>query len=190
MGSGGNSIIICKDKKNADLNQYREKMKQWVNSSTKISGGREWVYEGIKHRIICEDFLTTREGDLPDYKFFCFNGKAFCLYMMENYRDSHSEGRLGFLSPDFKLLEAHRTDFKPIVKQPDCPKNYDVMLKYAETISKKFPHARVDMYNIDGNIYFGEITFFNASGYFCFEPDEFDYDMGKEFKLPQKDTKR
>jgi hypothetical protein len=56
-------------------------------------------------------------------------------------------------------------------------------------LSADFPHARVDFYDIDGKIVFGEITFFNASGYMKFEPDEFDYELGDKFELPKKDNK-
>ena len=64
------------------------------------------------------------------------------------------------------------------------PKNYYKMVEYAEILSKSFPHVRVDFYNIDGTIIFGELTFFMASGYLSFNPDSFDYEMGQQFVLP------
>ena len=85
LGSGGSSVIICKDKETANLDEYRNIMKQWVNSSTKNGGGREWIYAGRKHRIICEKYLNL-DGDLPDYKFFCFDGK-----MKNFYEEYYSE---------------------------------------------------------------------------------------------------
>lgn len=188
LGSGGDSVILVEDKNSVDIEELKKKMQVWIEEdSTKKNVGREWIYEGEKHRIIAEKLLQAdRSGDLPDYKFFCFNGKAFCLYMMENYTKHHSKGRMGFLDRDFKLKGVSREDFEPIVKQPEKPENYDEMLKYAEILAKAFPHVRADFYNINGKIIFGELTFFNASGYTKFRPDSFDLEMGEAFELPQK----
>ncbi len=103
---------------------------------------------------------------------------------MQNYTMHHEKGVLGFLDRDFNLLKAHRADFKPMLIQPQKPKNYELMVEMAELLSDGFPHVRVDFYNLNGKIIFGEMTFFNASGYTVFEPDIFDFVLGKEFKLP------
>lgn len=186
LGSSGDlSMILVTDKSKLDKNKARALMQKWVDEPVdKKNAGREWVYDGRKHRIIAEKLLITNEkGDLPDYKFFCFNGKVFCSYMMMNYTMHHEEGVLGFFDRDFNLLPVYRADFAPMREQPSKPINYDIMLQLAETLAKPFPHVRVDFYNIDGKILFGELTFFNASGYVQFEPDEFDFTMGKQFKL-------
>lgn len=160
-------------------------MEKWVKQPENVkTPGREWVYEGRKHRIIIETLLESDEtGDLPDYKFFCFQGKPEFLYMMSDYTLHHSKGRLGFLTTDFKLLPVQRTDFLPMEEQPEKPLNYDEMLEAVKVLSAHFPHVRVDLYNINGKIIFGELTFFNASGYTQFTPDSFDYTMGGKFDL-------
>lgn len=185
LGSGDDSMIIVTDKDKLDISLAKAKMTKWINEPVHLKNpGREWVYDGIKHRIIVEKLLITDEkGDLPDYKFFCFDGKVFCLYMMQNYTMHHEKGVLGFLNRDFVLLPVRRKDFAPMTIQPEKPKNYDLMVKMAEELSKPFPHVRVDFYNISGNIIFGELTFFNASGYVEFEPDDFDKEMGNQFNL-------
>lgn len=185
LGGGGNSVIICKDKSKADLDSYRKSMDAWLNKKQIRAGGREWpYYSGKKHRIVIEKYLEQEDGDLQDYKFFCFNGTVFCSYLMSDYRENHENGKLGFLDRDFNLLNACRTDFKPLDEKPIMPKNYYKMVEYAEILSESFPHVRVDFYNIDGTIIFGELTFFMASGYLSFSPDSFDYEMGKQFVLP------
>lgn len=183
LGSGGRSMIFVNDKSKLDKVQAIKTMNEWISTPTnKKNLGREWLYEGRRHRIIIEKILIgNKDGDLPDYKFFCFDGKVFCSYMMQNYTMHHELGELGFLDRDFNLMKAHRSDFKPITKQPEKPINYDLMVKYAEILSKGFPHVRVDFYDIEGKIVFGEMTFFNASGYVCFEPDRFDYELGRHF---------
>ena len=185
LGGGGNSVIIVQDKSAVNIDEIKAQMQEWVDEPiNKKHPGREWVYDGRKHRIIVEKLLTgDKDGDLPDYKFFGFNGVIECLYFMKNYTKHHDEGILGFLSPDFKLLGAHRKDFAAMNEQPEKPQSYEEMLEMAKILSKSFPHVRVDFYNINGEIIFGEMTFFMASGYIQFEPDEFDYKLGENFKL-------
>ncbi|MBQ7920251.1 MAG: carbonic anhydrase [Lachnospiraceae bacterium] len=184
LGGGGNSVIIVTDKATMNKTDVMNKLEQWVSEPiNKKHPGREWVYDGKKHRIIIEKMLMVDEGaDLPDYKFFCFGGQVHCLYHMRNYTFNHANGEMGFFDKDFNLLPVRRNDFKNIDIQPKKPMNYEKMVGYAELLSAKFPHARVDMYDLEGKIVFGEITFFNASGYCSFEPDEFDYNLGEAFK--------
>lgn len=188
LGSGGNSVIIVPDKSKLNVEQAKQQMAQWVAESTRAKHpGREWVYDGIKHRIVVEKLIAgDKDGDLPDYKFFCFNGTPVCLYLMKNYTMHHEQGILGFLTPEFELLPAHRKDFAPLVEQPEKPVNYEKMVEIANSLSQGFPHVRVDLYNVDGTIIFGEMTFFNASGYTQFEPDDFDFQLGSFFQLPKK----
>lgn len=186
LGSGGNSVILVYDKSKENYETIKEQLRKWVSiTENKKNPGREWVYEGRKHRIIVEKMLIKSETeDLPDYKFFCFDGKVRYIYMMENYTQHHEEGVLGFLTPDFILLPAHRKDFKPMLVQPHKPENLNEMIEVAEKLSEGFPHVRVDLYNINGKVVFGELTFFNASGYTLFDPDEFDFELGKYLIIP------
>ena len=188
LGGGGNDVIIVKDKTKENLTAIKKQLMQWVaRPSTGKNSGREWVYENKKHRILIEkNLLQPGVSDLPDYKFFCFNGKVFCSYLMQNYTFHHDKGELGFLDRNFNLIPAHRTDFAPLVGQPSKPHNYEQMVQYAELLGKSFPAVRVDFYNINDQIIFGELTFFTASGYLEFSPDEFDFTLGKQFVLPRK----
>jgi len=185
LGSGGNSVILVKDKAQMDLDAVKEQLRKWVNENHRVrGGGREWpYYSGKKHRIIIEKYLAQPDGDLPDYKFFCFDGKVEYVYFMRNYTKNHSAGELGFFDKDFNLLPAYRTDFHPIVEQPPKPECFHHMLEAAEKLSAVFPHVRVDFFDIGGETVFGELTFTMASGYMQFEPDEFDFILGRHFKL-------
>lgn len=180
-GSGTN--IIVKDKTSLDILKVKKTLNEWLK--LKFNYGREWAYYDIKPKIIIEKLLSRdHNNDLPDYKFFCFNGKVEYLYTMIDYVDDHSAGKCSFFTKEFKQLPYKRSEYKAIDVTLDKPKNFEDMIKFAEILSKDFPHVRVDFYNIDGKIIFGELTFYNASGYTKFDPDEFDYILGGKFELP------
>src|SRR5699024_4098184 len=116
-----------------------------------------------------------KNNELPDYKFLCFNGKVYCMYTRIDDADDNGDAKLGFFDTEFNLLPYRRVDLKPIEKKVEKPKNFYKMVEIAEILSEDFPHVRVDLYNIEGKIVFGELTFFNCSGYINYEPDEFDF---------------
>lgn len=181
-GSGTNYFVKNKDKENID--ELRALARKWLTASRKSIGG-EWCYEQIPPKVTFEKLLPRDErNDIPDYKFFCFDGEPYCLYTMIDYVDDHSQGKLGFFDTNFRLLPAHRLDFAPIAEQIGKPKNFEKMVEYARILSKDFPHVRVDFFNIDGQIVFGELTFQSAGGYTKFCPDSFDFEMGDKFNLP------
>lgn len=181
-GSGNN--ILVKDKTRLDVEQTKNTIRAWLEQSGK-SLGREWGYGESRPRIIAEKFIERNEhNDLPDYKFFCFDGKVYCLYIMVNYTENHANGQLGFYDRNFQKMPYCRVDYRDIDFEIPKPEGFEKMVEYAEILSKDFPHARVDFYNMNGKITFGEITFYNASGYTKFQPDEFDFILGKKFHFP------
>lgn len=183
-GSGSN--IFVRDKSTENLDEIKNAVSKW-EKIRKTDYGREWCYYGVKPRIIIEELIDRDDNnDIPDYKFFCFNGKVKYLYTMINYVDNHKDGRCSFFTPEFEKLPYRRSEFKEIDTQISKPYKFEEMIKIAEVLSKDFPHVRVDLYNIKGRILFGELTFYNASGYTVFTPDDFDFILGKEFNLPNK----
>lgn len=183
-GAGGN--IFVENKKDVDLEMIKQEADKWLKTKS-VKYGREWSYYDIQPRLVIEKLIDRDENnDIPDYKFFCFNGKVKYLYTMIDYTDNHDNGKCSFFTPDFKKLPYRRSEFSPIDKKLKKPENFEKMINIAEKLSENFPHVRVDLYNIKGNIIFGELTFYNASGYTVFEPDEFDYILGEKFVLPDK----
>ncbi len=185
LGGGGNSVIIVKDKSKENFDKIRNQIQKWIKKTKGKHPGREWVYDNKQNRIIIEEYLESNEneGGLIDYKFFCFNGKVEYVYGIAD-RTLGSAIGLGIFDSNFNLLPYKRVDENSLARIIEKPKNYEQMVKYAEVLSKDFPHARIDLYNQKGKIYFGEITFFDGSGYMCFEPDDFDYIIGDKFLLP------
>lgn len=181
--NGSQTNLICKDKTKLDIETTKETLKKWLMNRTS-KAGREWPYYNIKSKIICEKFLEKDiNNDLVDYKFVCFNGEVAYVFV-NSERESHDGMKLGIYNKEFKMLPYKRKGIKITKNITKKPANYEKMIQIAEELSKDFPHVRVDLYNIDGKIQFGEMTFFHGSGYVEFEPDEFDFKLGKEFRLP------
>ncbi|MDY4642408.1 MAG: ATP-grasp fold amidoligase family protein, partial [Erysipelotrichaceae bacterium] len=152
--SGG--LVICKEKSKLD----KENARKIIESSLKTNyfyHSREWAYKDLKPRIIAEEYIETRNGDLPDYKFFCFDGKARALYVATG-RHTESGVCFDFFDENFNHLPFYNSH--PNSKNKiDKPTGFDKMKELAEKLSVGMPHVRVDLYDIDGKVYFGEYTF-------------------------------
>lgn len=189
LGGGGASVEIVEDMNKVTVDRLKELASKWTRIDAHIkNGGREWpYYSGKNHRVIFEQYIDSDldKGGLIDYKFFCFYGKPEYVYVIAD-RQIGKNGSLGIFDNDFNQLQFWRTDERPLKQHVDRPENYDRMLEIAHILSESFPEVRVDLYDQDGRIMFGELTFFDGSGYMSFEPDNFDYIMGRSFALPHK----
>ena len=178
--SGG--IVICKDKNKLDLKSAKKKIEKSLKQNYYWSG-REWPYKDVKPRIIAEEYMIDESGyELKDYKFFCFNGEPKMMFIAT---DRGSDTKFDFYDMEFNHLpftNGHPNANKQIKK----PKNYSTMLALSAKLSFGIPHVRVDFANINGKIYFGELTFFHWSGLVPFEPEEWDYKLGSWLKLPER----
>lgn len=183
LGGGGNSVIIVKDKNNTDVEELKRCGAEWTSIRAHVrDAGREWpYYNGKNHRIIIEKYIESdaNKGGLIDYKFFCFNGNPEFLYVMGE-RVVGKEVKVAILNSDYSETEVQRVGDTQYIDYTK-PYNYNEMKSIVEILSEEFPHVRVDMYNIEGRIYFGELTFFNASGYMKYNPDSADYVFGKKW---------
>lgn len=180
--SGG--VVICKDKSKLNI----EKAKKKINKSLKRNyyySGREWPYKNVKPRIIAETYMENEgEEDLNDYKFMCFNGKVNCSFVCTERRSK--EGlKVTFFDLNWTKMpfERHYPSSTENIKKPE---NYELMIKLAEKLAKNIPFVRVDFYEIDGKLYFGELTFFPGSGFEEFTPEEWDKKLGDMLELPKE----
>lgn len=181
-GGGGVNVVICQDKTKLDICNVKKKINSGNKHFKARSGGREWPYYGLKPGIIVEELLINHknpEAGVNDYKFFCFNGKP--EYIIVDI-DRYVGHKRNFYDVEWNNLHII-SDCPAADKEIDKPQNFEQMLDVATKLSKGFPYVRVDLYNIDGKIYFGELTFFPWSGYVQFEPDEWDFKFGEKFKL-------
>ena len=190
LGCGGSSVIIVRNKKEADIEEIKKTVKSWPNTNRGKHPGREWVYDNQKPKLLIEEPIDSgdEEFGLVDYKFHCFNGEVAYVYVICD-RNLGNGAALGIFNKDFQRMPVSRRDERPLLKEIKKPDNYAEMVACAEKLSSPFPHARIDLYNQKGKIYFGEITFFDGSGYMSFEPDSFDYVLGEKFVLPSAESK-
>lgn len=190
-GSGTNIIWdrnnpFDKDKFRKGFNKALKQNYYWQS--------REWNYKNIEPKIIVEEILEDKENkSLIDYRFLCFDGVVKIIFV-----DTETAGKDGSHNPyakrnvydkDFNYLDikVKRDHFdKSLVQKP---KNFEEMIKYAEILSKPFAHCRVDLYNIDGKIYFGEITFYNGGASQIVEPEEWEKELGDWIDLKSEKIK-
>lgn len=183
-GGGSGGVVICKDKAKFDKIEACRKLQRSLNSDI-YRNYREWPYKNVTRRIIAEHFMVDESGlELKDYKFFCFNGRVECFKVDFDRFISH---KANYYDRNANLLSFYElvcpSDYSKVFEKPQ---NFDKMIELAEKLAKNIPFVRMDLYNINGNIYFGEITFFPASGMGKFKPEEWDEKLGDMIKLPTK----
>lgn len=181
--SGG--LIICKNKSQLDIKAAKEKIEKCLNRSY-YWHGREWPYKNVKPRIIAEEYMEdTETQELRDYKFFAFDGETKALFIATDRQKKGEETKFDFFDSNFQhlpLINGHPN--ATIV--PKKPVHFDEMKRLAGILSKGFPEVRVDFYEVNGKIYFGELTFAHWSGLTPFEPEKWDYRFGSWINLPKR----
>jgi hypothetical protein len=183
-GSGFNQI--CFDKNKFDFNKSKNKFDKWKKINF-FDSRREWAYKNVHNRIMCESLIIDESMSLPsDYRFFCFFGEvkliAVDLESIKNGQKTSNYYRHLF-TPQWEIVNANiQYPSKPNFTLQK-PSNLKEMLAIAETLSEDFPFVRVDIYNSDGKILFGELTFYHASGYQEITPAQFEAKMGRWFDL-------
>ena len=172
--SGG--LVICKDKKSLDKDKARTKIEKSLKNNYYL-WGREWPYKNVKPRIIAEQFMVdSKTEDLRDFKFFCFGGQVRCFKVDF---DRFIEHRANYYDE-----KSHILNFGEVMCPPDynkkieLPKSIGKMEKLAQKLAEEHPFLRADFYDVDGKVYFGEMTFYPASGFGAFTDDEWDKLLG------------
>jgi len=178
-GSGWN--LICKDKNKINWIPWKKIMNIWLNSNV-FWPGREWPYKNMTPRIICEKYIEDESGQLMDYKFFCFNGVP--KFIQANKGRGTKRHAQNFYDTNWKILPFGK-NLEPlpgvIISQPVT---FREMLEIARDLSGRFPFVRVDFYEVQGRVIFGELTFFPKSGLPDFTPPEYDLILGEMLTLP------
>lgn len=177
--------IIVKNKNDINLSEIKNKINKWMKTNFAFSCGFEMHYRDIKPKIIIEKYIENKNsnGDLYDYKFWCFNGKVkYIQFLSERYIDGL---KMAFYDKDWNkqnFVYNYPLDIKNIEK----PSNLEKMIELAEILSDQFNHVRVDFYRTDdGTIYFGEMTFTSSTGICKWNDENINKKFGDWIKLPE-----
>ena len=171
------SIIVCKDKTKFDIDAAKKKLGialkhnfYWV--------GREWPYKNVKPCVFAETYMEDAAlQDLPDYKFFCFDGVVKALFIATERGSNETETKFDFFDVNFNHIKVKNGHPNADIL-PKKPISFDEMLKFSSTLSENIPHVRCDFYEVNGHPYFGELTFYHWGGMMPFEPIEWDCKFG------------
>ena len=184
--NSGLGMCICKDKSKLDISKVKAELRKGLKQNYYLTG-REWPYKDVPRKIICEKYMQddSKTGNLADYKVLCFNGEP---RLVEIHR-----GRFeGVHTQDFYNEDWVKTD----IEQPELPLSDEIMqrppfademFRLSRILAKNIPHVRVDWYYTGGRLYFGELTFFDGSGFGAFEDNQ-DMELGSWMKLPEKNN--
>lgn len=176
---GCEMLEIVRDKERADYDTIYQTTEQW-KATDYYKVGREWAYKGLPRTILAEQLLLDSENSIPiDYKFFCFDGK---VELIQVDKDRFSDQRRNLYDRNFQKLDAKLLypNFGGSLEEPG---NLDQAISMAETLSKEINFVRVDLYLMENNLYFGELTNYPGNGFVAFEPTAMEYKMGSKLHV-------
>lgn len=179
--SGG--VAVCRNRDSFDWTAAKTLLTSHLEKNH-YNYAKEWAYKNVKPLVFAEKYIEDSSGEdaLMDYKWFCFNGVPQIMYMC---RERGGHPSTAFFDMEYKHLPF--TMANPIAKElPPKPAEFDSMRNFASILSKDIPHVRVDFYVVNGQIYFGEMTFYDSAGYGPFNPPEWNRTIGDMLHLPTK----
>ncbi|WP_053218197.1 ATP-grasp fold amidoligase family protein [Virgibacillus senegalensis] len=177
-GSGTN--IIVKDKNHLDKSEAKKRLDKWLKMNFAYKNGFQMQYKNIKPKIIAEEYIEGINGDLNDYKFLCFDGKVYYCWIDSG---RYSDHRRNIYNLNWELQEWQQHYYKNTDNQVTKPENFELMIELSKKLCQGFSHVRVDLYNVNGKVYFGEMTFTNSSGFEAIRPHKYNLMLGDLWNL-------
>ena len=178
------SVVVCRDKEKFNYEKAKKKIERALHTNYYHNEGKQWGYKNIKPQVFVEKYMQDGNNeDLCDYKFMMFNGECKCVFVCA---DRHRGLKVNFYDVNWNLLPFTRHYPNTGYEIPK-PQNLEIMLKIAKKLVSVLdnPFVRIDLYDINGNIYFGEYTFYPGGGFEEFSPIEWDYKMGEWIDLSE-----
>ena len=180
--NSGVGMYICKDKSSMDIDKVKKELRRGLKQNYYLHG-REWPYKNVPRKIIAEQYMEDEKtSELRDYKFFAFDGEVKALFIATDRQKVGEETKFDFFDEDFNHLDFTNGHPNAAIL-PQKPEKFEEMKVLASRLSKGIPHVRVDFYEVNGKIYFGELTFSHWSGMVPFEPEKWDYTFGNWIKI-------
>lgn len=179
-GGGGLDVVICKDKDTIDKDKVNAKLNHSLHSD--YWRMREWPYKNVPRKIIAEQLLEDESGDLPDYKVLCFNGNPYLIWVHRGRSTHHT---MDIFDSAWRELPVTQPGYPPSNDKIDKPTVLEEMLALSRRLSQGIPQLRVDWYIAGGELYFGELTFYDGAGFAQWEPEEWEKKLGDMIILPK-----
>lgn len=183
-GSGMN--IICPDKSILDVEAAKRKLSQWMKWDF-WKDFAEVQYRDVQHKIVVEELLDPR---ILTYKFYCFHGEPKIVYVQSDGENGEPEKYIDFFDINWTWENMTLSGHENAPVHPKRPVNYEEMIEITETLSREFPFVRVDLYNLEGKIYFSELTFIPTGGLMKMNPKSVIEKWGEWLELPVKEKRR
>lgn len=182
-GGGGTGVVICKNKSTLNIQQANSTLEKSMKSNlyTRL---REWPYKDIPPRIIAEEYMEDENGELRDYKFYCFNGEPKVMLIASDRFSAHN---FNYYDMDFNQLPIHSAVGGKSEMEFKRPALFEEMIDLSRKLCRGFAHVRVDLYSVNNRIYFGELTLYDSSGYDNLSSDKEDLRWGTWLQLPAFD---
>lgn len=184
--NSGLGMCICNDKSKLDIQKVKAELRKGLAQDYYLTS-REWPYKDVPRKIICEKFMSNRgEADLKDYKIQCVNGKIDHIFVCvgrsdpQNIRYYYFDEAWNYLP--YSINERCDAELLQSLK----PATFSKMVEIANILSTGLPEVRVDLYEINGKTYFGELTFYTQSGFDTSITHEADCEIGERFVLPKE----
>jgi len=183
--NSGTGLCICKDKTKLNILKVREELNKGLKEDYYIAH-REWPYKDVPRRIIAEQYLETKNGKIPnDYKLHFLNGKLQFVYVSYDREGSNDRCTYDKDWDRLPFVWVPASTYRSTMNTSNVPKpdSFDKMIEFGTAIAKDFKYVRVDFYDVDGKLYFGEITLYHGSGHDKFFPSEYDLTYGTLLQL-------
>ena len=183
--NSGKGMCICKDKESIDIDLVRKQLKKGLEERYFLTG-REWPYKNVKPRILAEKYMVDESGsELKDYKVLCFEGEPKLIELhMGRFTDHQTQDVYDTSWKKTSISQGNEEGYGMSKTDVAVPKCLDEMLRLSKELSRGIHHLRVDWYSINGKLYFGELTFFDGSGFVPFDDPNDDLTLGSWIKLP------
>lgn len=180
LSYNGNNMKFITNKNEVDLDKLLNETITWLDPRNTMMNTCCCRFNNSTPCILAEEFLK-QEGHTPnDYKFFCFDGVPYYVYVATAHFEKGMSA-ISFYDLDWNMLDVRYADYLSV--KVEKPKQFDEMLEIARKLSSGFPFVRVDFFNVAGKVYLSELTFDSGDGHRKFDPVSFDYEMGRLFKV-------
>lgn len=180
MQGSGNCIKIIKDKDSYDITEISKLVRDWLKPKNTLLDDYTCRMYNSKPQVLAEKYMEEFDSHLNDYKFFCFNGEPYCMYVAsEQFSTDGGEYPIAFYDLNWKRMEVSYG--KHPVKDMSKPAHFEEMKEYARVLSKGFPFVRVDFFDTNEKLYLAELTFSPGGACFSYNPPSFNKDLGDRF---------